>query len=535
MNGAAINGVHGQSYEAWHRHLGRNKALRPRALRRTLTIGTLASAAERSLAARAMKPLLSVDRDVATGADLLKGSDAVVDVLRASCSIHGRRVLLSMPNSIDFAIAYLGVLRAGCSAVVTNPALTRPELERLIAAGEVVAALVSPAVADTLALSGPAYRIGASSQLIVLETDLTPAGAQAPPTPRPSDEAVLAHTSGSTGEPKGVPLSHANLLASMRAAMTSWRWSPDDVVLHSLPLYHQHGLGSIHALFLGGGRTTILSHFDPEQLASRVQSEQATVLLGVPATYRRLLEADPGREQFASLRLAVSGSAPLPPAMFAEIAAVLGLPPLERYGMTESGLDISNLYEGPRSPGSVGYPLPGVEAVVVDSDGETELPAGSDGEILLRGPQVFSGYLGGWDPDAISSEGWLHTGDIGRVDPHDGSISITGRLKDVIISGGLNIYPREVEVVLERHPDVAAVAVGGVISERWGEVVCAMVVPRPGTRPRRDDLVAMCDTTLARYKHPKYFFLVPELPRNDMGKVLRSALAPLAESGVPLD
>lgn len=512
-----------RSAASWQRHLGRHGRVAPRTLRRALARGSLASVAERTLAAREHVEVLRVDKEAVTGGELLARSGALALGLAGSGT---SRVLLAMEASVDFVAAYLGVLRSGCSAMIANPGLTRFELDRLVSAGVPALGLVSARTAETLDLTGSAKRVGPAALLVDLGSGAGRLEA---------GEAVLAHTSGSTGEPKGVPLTNANLLSSMRAAMASWRWSPADVVVHCLPLHHQHGLGSLHALWLGGGRTVIQSRFDPAALAHAVKSERATVLLAVPAIYRRLVEAAPRREDFASLRLAVSGSAPLPPVVFDQIIDLTGQVPVERYGMTESGLDLSNLYDGNRRSGSVGYALPGVEVAIGGEPGEDEALDGTDGEILLRGPQIFAGYLDGGTDGLFTPGRYLRTGDIGRVDPEDGSISITGRSKDVIISGGLNVYPREVELVLEQHPAVAAVAVGGVASERWGETVCAFVVPRRGEQLQRDQLESLCRGSLAPYKHPKQYLLVNDLPRNDMGKVLRSSLASLVEVGESLE
>lgn len=482
--------------------------------------------------------LLDIDGRSATGAELLAGSHAVASLLAEAGVASGARVLVALPSSIEFSTAYFGVHQAGCSALLVNPSLTAAELGRLLAVGTPVAGLVSPAVLDVLgdhvrpAATKP---LSGTSVLVLLDTGGTgPASSRATGPPDPDDEAVLAWTSGSTGEPKGVPLSHANLLSSIRAVMAAWRWAADDVVVHSLPLYHQHGLGALHALALGGGRAVIRSHFDPDVLASTIGAERASILLAVPAIYQRLVEATPPKERFATLRVAISGSAPLPPSLFDWIADTTGVAPIERYGMTESGLDVSNLYIGERKPGAIGFALPGVEAIVVDGHGEIAAP-GVDGEIRLRGPQVFTGYLGGAEGggsggDAFAGEGWLRSGDIGRVDPDDGTMSITGRAKDVIISGGLNVFPREVELVLEQHAAVAAVAVGGVQSSRWGEEVVAFVVPRGDTPPSSPELDELCRRSLAPYKRPKRFVIVGDLPRNHMGKIVRSSLAELAVS-----
>jgi len=535
--------VHSASTDAWRHHLGQETEVTPTSLRQWLTSGTIPLVAERSLHSRGRSVLLDIDGSQATGDQLLAASNDRADALSRSGAIKGSRVLLSIPTSLDFVAAYLGTLRSGCSVILTNPTLTGPELDRLLETSQPTHGIVSPRVHELLhdQIEARSFqRLTSLSVLVRFRNGVPPhalrdisANGSIPVST--GDEALIAFTSGSTGEPKGVPLTHANLLSSMRAVMASWRWGPDDIVVHSLPLYHQHGLGTIHALALGGGHTVIRSRFDPDELASVVSSEHASVLFGVPAMYQRVVEASPNHETFASLRLLVSGSAPLAPMLFDQIVDLTGRVPLERYGLTESGLDVSNPYAGLRRPGSVGYALPGVE-VCVATEGK-EVPVDTDGEILLRGPQVFSGYVGSGatHESTFAPGGWFRTGDIGRVDPDDGSLSITGRSKDLIISGGMNVYPREIELVLEQHPTVAAVAIGGVASRRWGEEVCAFIVARPGSRPRREELALLCQNGLAPYKHPKQFVLVEDLPRNEMGKILRSELPPLLRSGEELN
>ena len=235
-----------------------------------------------------------------------------------------------------------------------------------------------------------------------------------------------------------------------------------------------------------------------------------------------------GRSAFASLRLAISGSAPLSPSLFDRAAALLGREPLERYGTTESGLDTSNPYAVSARPGSVGLPLPGVSMAIADPDG-VPLGSGSDGEIVFRGPQVFTGYTDDAETTtAFHPGGWFRTGDIGRVDPRDGFLTITGRSKEVIITGGLNVYPREVELALETHADVSAAAVVGVASERWGEEVVAFVVTEPGRVPNGDGLIAFAHGRLAAYKCPKRVIAIGELPVNAIGKLDRERLRELA-------
>ena len=250
----------------------------------------------------------------------------------------------------------------------------------------------------------------------------------------------------------------------------------------------------------------------------------------MPAIYERLLsceEADAA--DLSSLRLATSGSAPLAPGLWRRVADLFGQEPVERYGTTETGLDVSNPYDGPRRPGSAGLPLPGIEVEIADDAGRA-LAAGADGEILLRGPQVFSGY---WRNDEATRDsffpgGWFRTGDIGRIDPASGYLSITGRLKEMIISGGLNVYPREVEVVLEEHPSVERAAVVGLPSERWGEEVVALVVSSPDAVADEEVLAAHARSALAPHKRPKAILFVGSLPVTALGKLRRPDVAEIA-------
>jgi malonyl-CoA/methylmalonyl-CoA synthetase len=291
---------------------------------------------------------------------------------------------------------------------------------------------------------------------------------------------------------------------------------------------------------------------DPGRLVAAIRDESASILFSVPAVYERLVAASEGcgrnregqpgvgqspvtrasESSFGSLRLATSGSAPLSTELWAQAAELIGSQPLERYGTTESGLDVSNPYDGPRKPGAVGIPLPGVEMRVVDSAG-AELAADADGEVVVRGPQVFAGYWGDdrATRDSFYPQGWFRTGDVGRIDPDDGYLSITGRIKDLIISGGLNVYPKEVELVLEQHPGVERAAVVGVPSERWGEAVVAFVVPA-GADVDGNELREHARELLAPYKTPKVVLSTDALPFDSFGKLRRSELAQLAADEV---
>jgi acyl-CoA synthetase (AMP-forming)/AMP-acid ligase II len=326
-----------------------------------------------------------------------------------------------------------------------------------------------------------------------------------------------------------VPLTHRQVTVSIRAAMAAWRWEADDVLVHALPLYHQHGLGGVHAALIAGGTVHIRSKFSADALVQTAAGTRASVLFAVPTIYQALADSPTALAGgLRGLRLAVCGSAPLSPSLAGRLPAVLGRLPLVRYGTTESGLNVSNPVAGPRGD-TIGVPLPGVLVRIGTGDGSADGLAdpGADGEIQLRGPHVFSGY---WDDPvgsraAFTPDGWFRTGDIGTLDPATGHLVIRGRTKEMIISGGLNVYPREVEIALERHPSVAEAAVAGVPDERWGERVTAWVVLRDGHEFDDAALIAHARTLLAAYKCPKRVFRLAALPRNQLGKIIRSALS----------
>jgi malonyl-CoA/methylmalonyl-CoA synthetase len=463
----------------------------------------------------------------------------------------GDRVLLAAGPGPGFLRCYLGALRAGAVVVLANPGYTAAELAHLVTDSGARIAFADPGPAEQLAtLAGPPDT--------VLVTDPDCAGRPLPPVPQPGDLALLAYTSGTTGRPKGVPLTHRQLATSIRSAMAAWRWTPDDVLVHALPLFHQHGLGGVHATLIAGSTAHLQSRFSPAGLIGLARQTAASVLFGVPATYQALLDTARERGALAEgayaeqalasgspvagpwlgrLRLAVCGSAPLRPGLARELPALLGQLPLVRYGTTESGLDVSNPLGRARAD-TVGLPLPGVECRVWPIQPVTAPPGGgpvpgTGGEIQLRGPQVFGGYWG--DPaataTAFTADGWFRTGDIGAVDEATGHLVIHGRIKELIISGGLNVYPREVEAALESHPAVAEAAVAGVPHPRWGEQVTAWVVLRPGATADAAALIAHARTQLAAYKCPKQVFQVTALPRTALGKLNRRALRPPGHRG----
>jgi acyl-CoA synthetase (AMP-forming)/AMP-acid ligase II len=459
---------------------------------------------------------LEIDGDRATHAELDAAAARVAAWLTARLD-PGDRVLLAAGSSLGFVRCYLGALRAGAVVVLANPGYTAAELGHLVTDSGATIAFADPGPARLLA--------GLPAPPLTVDPADPPAGPPASDAivPGPDDTALLAYTSGTTGRPKAVPLTHRGLLTSIRVAMAAWGWREDDVLAHALPLFQQHGLGGVHAALIAGGTAHLSSRFTATGLAGALRQHHATVLFAVPTMYQALL-AGPGHGGLlAGLRLAVCGSAPLTAHLARRLTIDLGRAPLVRYGLTETGLNVSHTATDVR-PGSVGVPLPGV--LVRLWAGSAQAAPGADGEIQLRGPHVFHGYGGDTAATAaaFTPDGWFRTGDIGQLDPGTGHLVIRGRIKEMIITGGLNVYPREVEMVLEEHPAVAEAAVAGVPHPHWGEQVTAWVAVRPGHAFDEAALIAHARTALAGYKCPKRVYLLPALPRTPLGKLQRTAL-----------
>ena len=474
-------------------------------LRTRLRGGSLPRALRRRALAGGRRTTISVDGEEVDLGQLHTQVEALAVRLGEIGISSERPALLAAPPSLGFIRCYLALLALRCPVVLANPAATAPELAAQMTQAGVDLALTGGQAVDTVA--------DIAADVAVAHRPITHLGTGAGSLPqarlpRSADVAILAFTSGTTGAPKLAPLRHGDAQASIRSAMAAWRWRSSDVVVHALPMYHQHGLSALHAALLTGSSLHCLSRFDPEQLIDEAQRRRASIIFAVPAMWERIVASHTAVDA-PGLRLPISGSAPLAATLFERINDVLGMPPLERYGTTESGLNVSNLYDGPRQPGGVGFPLPGVEARI---DSET-------GELSVRGPQLFSGYAG---QAPLSAGEWFATGDQARADPATGAVSITGRLKEIIITGGINVMPREVEDILATHPAVDAVAVVGAPSARWGEEVTAFVVSSDGFDP--EDLRRWARRSLSGYKVPKRFHAVEEIPRNPTGKILRTEL-----------
>jgi malonyl-CoA/methylmalonyl-CoA synthetase len=420
-------------------------------------------------------------------------------------------------------VAYLGTHLAGGVIVPVNTAYRRGELRHIFDDAGVRLCLTDGERRPEL----EHVREDLPELEAVIETGeelddfLDDAGSYEPELPDGEDLAMIAYTSGTTGRSKGAMLLHRNLVANIESICEAWRWTADDHLLLTLPLFHTHGLMvGAHGTLFAGASAELHRSFDAARVYDALLDGSFTMFFGVPTMYTRLLrEAESRDERPDPLRLYVAGSAALSPQAFERFEELFGERILERYGMTETGMNLTNPYDGERRPGTVGKPFPGQEARVVDIESREVLPAGEVGEIEVRGPHVFRGY---WNrPDAteevLGEDGWFRTEDLGSVS-EDGYFTISGRTKELIISGGYNVYPREVEEVLEGHPGVAEVAVVGLPDEEYGEKVTAAVVS-DDPELTAEEVKDFCQDDLAGYKKPREVFFVEELPRNALGKV----------------
>jgi malonyl-CoA/methylmalonyl-CoA synthetase len=445
------------------------------------------------------------DGSAITYGDLEAGAAHAAGHLVALGLQPGDRVALQAEKSPEGVMVYLGVLKAGAVFLPLNSAYTAAEIAYFREDAEPKAFVTDP----------PGF-LAEARAAAPLQDAVAREGA---------DLAAIIYTSGTTGRSKGAMLSHGALAANALALHEAWGFSPADVLLHALPIFHVHGLFvALHCAFLSGCSMVWLPRFDDAQVLAGLKT--ATVMMGVPTFYTRLL-ANPGftAEAAAHMRLFISGSAPLLASTFAEFEARTGQRILERYGMSEAVIITSNPLHGERVPGSVGYPLPGVSLRIGGGE-ET-------GVLQIRGPSVFSGYWRNPQKTAeeFTADGWFITGDVGRTDP-DGRVWISGRAKDLIISGGYNVYPKEVELVIDEIPGVVESAVIGVPHPDFGEGVVAVVIGEADEAA----IIAEARRQLAAYKAPKRVVFVDALPRNTMGKVqknkLREAYAALFDETV---
>jgi len=489
-------------------------------------VANLISALDRAAAGRAERPAVRMDNLVLDYSELREAAGRVTSLLSSLGVAPGDRVALMLPNVPAFPVTFYGALGAGAVVVPMNPLLKSRE----------VAYYLSDSGAKVLfawySAAGEAAKGAAAtgSRLVgVDEPDMRSllAGLFAVHTAvkrADDDDAVILYTSGTTGQPKGAELTHANLTRNAElTAATLIKAGPDDVVMGCLPLFHVFGLTcGLNATVVAGGTLTLLPRFDAGQALRIIGRDRVTVFEGVPTMYAAMLH-DPAsaNADASSLRTCVSGGAAMPVEILHGFEKTFGCVILEGYGLSETSPVASfNHPDAERKPGSIGTPVAGVEMRVVGADG-SDLPAGEVGEIAIRGHNVMKGYWGKPETTAQAiPDGWLRTGDLARVD-EDGYFFIVDRKKELIIRGGYNVYPREIEEVLYEHPAVAEAAVVGIAHDELGEEVGAAVALKPGATAAPEELRAFVKEKVAAYKYPRHVWLVSELPKGPTGKILR--------------
>ena len=463
--------------------------------------------------------------------DLDAGAARMANTLIQHGVQPGDRVMVQAGKSVTAVLLYLGCLRAGGVYLPLNTAYTAAEVDYFMGDAEPTVAVCDPsalgAFEDLAAKHGTAHVLSLDNQGAgTFSQAAEAASAEHETVMREGDDlAAILYTSGTTGRSKGAMLSHANLSTNALALHKIWGFVPGDVLLHALPIFHVHGLFvALHCALLHASRILFLPKFDLDAVLERLP--RSSVFMGVPTFYTRLLQApDFDQAVCANMRLFVSGSAPMLAETFNEFEARSGHTILERYGMTEAGMITSNPYDGERIAATVGYALPDVQTRVADDDGNI-LPAGEIGVLEIIGPNVFTGY---WRmPEKTAEEfrddGWFVTGDMATM-AADGRVAIVGRAKDLIISGGLNVYPKEIESVIDELPGVGEAAVIGLDHPDFGEAVSAVITLDPaGPAISEDDVIAALSDKLAAFKRPKRVFIVDALPRNAMGKVQKKQL-----------
>lgn len=466
--------------------------------------------------------------------DLERGTAKIANLLASLDLAPGSRIAAQVEKSPEALMLYLATVRAGYVYLPLNTAYRASEVEYFI--GNATPAVVVCSPKNFGWITQIAFRAGTRHVFTLDEphqgrnsgTLLSRAVHHADQFEtahrEPDDLAAILYTSGTTGRSKGAMLTHDNLASNIRVLQQAWHWQHGDVLLHALPLFHIHGLFvAAHGALMNGSKTIFLSKFDSSSVLR--QLPRATVFMGVPTYYVRLL-ADPAltREVCKNVRLFVSGSAPLLTETFETFIERTGHTLLERYGMSETAMLTSNPYSGSRKAGTVGPALPGVSVRVVNQEGKV-CATNEIGDIQVKGPNIFKGY---WQmpektAEEFTDDGYFKTGDVGRFDA-DGYLSIVGRSKDLIISGGYNVYPKEIETVIDDMPGVLESAVVGVPHPDFGEAVVAAVVVRDGASLSEAALIDTLKTQIANYKVPKRIYFVAELPRNTMGKVQKNIL-----------
>ncbi len=444
--------------------------------------------------------------------------------------VKGNRVIFFLDKCLVSVVAHVAAQKIGAIGVPLNPGFKKAEMDYLLGDANARMVLCGPAQAGLVRDLDP------RAETLVVDPQkpyeaiefFRSASAESPLADvGPEDPGLIIYTSGTTGLPKGAILTQKNLASDAENIISVWEITESDILCHALPLFHVHGLCfALHTALVAGSHVILMDSFSPETvntiLAQGIQGYTISVFMAVPSMYVRMMETlGEQRVSFDHMRLWTSGSAPLLPKDFARIKNLFGKEPVEREGMTETGMNFSNPFRGARKPGSIGIPLPGLQVKVVDPRTLQDVALGDTGEFWLKGPAVTPGY---WKkPNETAKtfvDGWFRTGDLGRVD-EEGYYYLTDRIKHIIISGGENISPKEVEAVINRYEGVSESCVVGVPDEEWGEMVVAAVVPKHGREIEREGLEQHCRRHLHNWKCPKKIIFTKELPRNTMGKVLK--------------
>jgi malonyl-CoA/methylmalonyl-CoA synthetase len=442
----------------------------------------------------------------------------------------GDRVILFIQKSVIFVVAHLALQKIGATAVPLNAGFKKSELEYLLKDAQAKLVLLEPENEKLIKEIDPNVTTESiDTRKPYQELDFFRDASRELPDDeiKPDDPGLIIYTSGTTGKPKGAILTHSNLLHDARNIINIWEITESDVLCHALPFFHVHGLCfALHTSLMAGSHIILLDQFFPQHVTAALRQTRGayvcTVFMAVPSMYGKLMEfLDDKKFDFEHMRLWTSGSAPLLSKDFERIKKTFGKKPVEREGMSETGMNFSNPLRGKRKPGSIGIPLPDLEVRIVNPGTGRDVEPGQTGEFWLKGPAVTPGY---WRKPAETAEtfeqGWFKTGDLGNVD-EEGYYYLTDRIKHIIISGGENISPKEVEAVINQVTGVAESSVVGIPDQKWGEKLVAAVVIKSGTDVKPEEIQTHCKNHLHNWKCPKQITIVNELPRNTMGKVLK--------------